>query len=111
MSAVTIHKEHASAGNIRFRAVAGKNESFGRTAGEALDNLNAMYGDSGALVVVQQMQSDTYFSEEQFLRMRDLLNRSESLSEEERIELEKLVRAELIASAWRTEVLADALGR
>jgi hypothetical protein len=111
MTAVTIHKEHASTDKRRFRAIAGKNESFGRTAGEALDNLNAKYGDSGALVVVQQMQSDTFFSEEQFLRMRDLLDLSEGLSEPERNELEELVNAELVASARRVEVLADALGR
>jgi len=111
MAAVTIHKEHASAANLRFRAVAGKHESFGRTAGEALDNLNLKYGDNGALVVVQQMQSDAFFSEEEFLRMRDLLDRNESLTEAEHWELEALVRAELVASARRTEVLADALGR
>ena len=57
------------------------------------------------------MQSDDYYSEEQFLRMRELIDRSESLSEAERVELGDLVKAEFVESARRTEVLAEALGR
>ena len=62
-------------------------------------------------MVIQQLQSDPYFSEDQYLRMRDLFDRRDALTDNEREELEALVKAELIASANRTEALADALGR
>jgi hypothetical protein len=82
-------------------------------AAAGLDALNEQFGESesAALIVVQQMRPDPYFSEEQYLRMRDLLDRRATLTDSERTELEGLVRDELIASAKRTEALADALGR
>jgi hypothetical protein len=113
MTAVSIHREKDEADIPRFCAVAGKRQSLGRTPGEALDALNAQLGESesGSLIIIQQMQSDPYFSEEQYLRMRQLLDRRDSLSDTEREELESLVKAELVASAQRTQALADALGR
>lgn len=113
MAAVSIQLEKSEADQPRFCAIAGKHQSFGRTAGEALDALNAQLGEteSGSLVIVQQMQSDLYFPETQYLRMRELLDRSASLTGAEREELEELVKDEFIASAKRTEALAAALGR
>jgi hypothetical protein len=113
MTAVSIHREQEDTNTLRFRAVAGSHQSLGRTPGEALDALNAQLdpSESGSLIVVQQMQSDPYFSESQYLRMRNLLDRRASLTDLEREELEGLVKAELIASAKRTEALANALGR
>lgn len=63
MAAVAIYDEKTEKNTLRFRAVAGNQQSFGRTAGEALDALNATLGaeESGSLVVVQQMQSDPFF--------------------------------------------------
>lgn len=113
MTDVSIHRDASGTSEVRYRAVAGNHQSTGRTAGEALDALNARLGpaESGSLVVVQQFQSDPFFSEEQFDRMRHLLDHRDTLNDTERIELEALVKEELTASAKRTEALADALGR
>lgn len=113
MTTVSIYQEKGEADVPCFRAVAGNRQSVGPTAGEALDALNAQLGkdESGSLVVIQQIQSDPFFSEAQYLRMRDLLDRNAPLTETEQAELEGLVKEELIASAKRTEALANALGR
>jgi hypothetical protein len=112
MSAVSIYQE-ANDSSLQYRAVAGRHQSLGRTPGEALDALNAQLdiAESGSLVLIQQIASDPYFSEDQYLHMRDLLDRRDQLTEEERTELEALIREELIASSKRTAALADALGR
>ena len=75
MSAITIHREETKGSPRQFRAIAGRRQSVGRTAGEALDALNAEIGEdeSASIVFVQQMASDPFFSEEQHLRMQDLL--------------------------------------
>lgn len=112
MTSVSVQIERQPASKPRYRAIAGSRQSTGRTAGEALDALNAQLSptECGSLLIVQQMQSDPYFSEAQYVRMKDLLDHRESLSDAERAELEDLVKEELIASARRTEALADALG-
>jgi len=113
MTAVSIHSEKTDGNSRYFRAVAGTHQSVGNTPGEALDALNEQLdaSESAALVVVQQMGPDLYFSEDQYLRMQDLLDRRATLTDSERAELEGLVRDELVASARRTEAWADALGR
>lgn len=113
MTTVSILADSNEASTPRFRAVAGKHESVGKTAGEALDALNAQIGnlESASLIMVQHMQSDLFFSEVQYLRLRDLLEKRSTLTKLEQGELERLVKDELIASAKRTEALADALGR
>ena len=57
------------------------------------------------------MQSDPFFSQEQYLRMRELLDRRAMLIPVEQAELEALAREELVASGKRAEALAKALGR
>jgi len=113
MTSVSIHKEQSEDDMERYRAVAGSHQSVGRTPGEALDALNAELGsaESSSLVVVQQMRPDAYFTEDQYVRLSDLLERNAELTCAEREELERLVREELLASARRAEALADALGR
>ena len=113
MTSISIHREQTDRDSLRYRAVAGSHQSVGRTPGEALDALNAELGsaESGSLVVVQQMVPDVYFTEEQYVRLSSLLERNADLTIAERMELDKLVKEELIASARRTEALADALGR
>jgi len=113
MTAISIYDEKSEVNTPRFRAVADKRQSIGRTAGEALDALNAQLdaGESGSLVIVQQMQSEPFFSKEQYLRMRELLDRREMLDHAEQFELEALAREELVASGKRAEALAQALGR
>jgi hypothetical protein len=112
MTAVSIHSEKTDGNSRYFRAVAGTHQSVGNTPGEALDALNEQLDASeSATLVVQQMGPDSYFSEDQYLRMQDLLDRRATLTDSERAELEGLVRDELVTSARRTEALADALGR
>lgn len=99
-----------------FRAIADNYEAAGRTAGEALDALNAKFGtgERRSLVVIQQIGGDAYFSEAQYDRMRVLLDKRNALgalTDAEQAELEGLAREELLASAKRSEVLANALGR
>ena len=113
MTAISIQSEKTDEDTHRFRAIAGSRESVGRTPGEALDALNAQLGDSesGSLIIVQQFQSDPYFSEEQYLRMRALLDNQRELTEAEQRELEQIVKDELMASAHRADAIASALGR
>lgn len=70
--------------------------------------------ESGTVVVVQQMRPDRFFTEAQTRRLRELMDRSQSLdaplSAEEQIERAALIEAELIASGRRAAALADALG-
>jgi hypothetical protein len=113
MSSISIFEETTEANRPRFRALSGTRESVGRTAGEALDALNAELGDSehASLIVVQQIGGDSFFSDAQFERLQDLLSRRDSLSQNELREMEMLAKAETLASAKRAEALADALGR
>ncbi|SRR5258708_5370218 len=111
MTSITIEIEEQAATKPRFRAIAGNRQSTGRTAGEALDALNLERDNdtNPALILVQQMGTDPYFSEDQFQRMKELLARRESLSTAEQTELESIAREELMASGRRTQALADAL--
>ena len=113
MTAVSIQIEKSDENTQRYRAMTGAHESTGRTPGEALDALNAELGNSasGSLIVVQQLQSDPFFTEVQYQRMRELLDKHITLTEQEQSELEQLVKDELIASANRAETLANALVR
>lgn len=113
MTSVSIQIEEQAARKPRYRAIAGKHHSLGRTAGEALDALNAQ-GDgetSSSLILVQQMGTDLFFSEVQYDRMEELLARRESLSAAEQTELASLAREELMASGRRAQALADALDK
>jgi hypothetical protein len=113
MTSVSIHIEKTDSKLARFRAVAGTRQSVGLTPGQALDALNEQLGEAerAALIVVQQIGPDLFFGEDQYRRMRELLDRRGTLTDSERSELEELVKNELIASAKRNEALADALGR
>ncbi len=94
MTTITILPEEKN-----FRAVAGQRESVGRTAGEALDALTAQLEDeeSGTLLVIQKQRPDKFFGVKEQNRLSELMSRKESqtLSTEEKSELEKLVEAEL----------------
>ncbi|CAN5723958.1 hypothetical protein BH24ACI1_BH24ACI1_29200 [soil metagenome] len=103
-----------------FRAVSGEKESFGETVGEALDAMTAELELTGrnAVVYVQDFRPDEFFTEAQQTRLAELMqkwriarDRSDTLSNDEQSELEKLIEAELEGSARRAEKLANALGR
>jgi hypothetical protein len=75
--------------------------------GEALDALTADWGDPPrpATVLIQPFEPDAFFTGEQQLRMKDLLQRRDSLTTSERAELESLIESELDATVARTSSL------
>jgi hypothetical protein len=77
--------------------VAGKIQSTGRTAGEALDALTAQLGEeeAGTLFIVQLQRPDRFFAAQQQQRLEELMARrrttrdsSGTLPPEEQAELE-----------------------
>lgn len=118
MTTIAILPENPGSPATSFRAVAGKLESTGRTAGEALDGLLAQLDESttGTLAVVQQLRPDRFFTAEQQQRLAELMNRwraardkGHNLAPEEQAELEALVEAEVQASAARAAGLLHGL--
>ncbi|ETX04115.1 hypothetical protein [Candidatus Entotheonella palauensis] len=107
MLPIAIRAEQSEADEPRFRAIAGNRQSVGRTMGEALDALTADWGDDiqETAVLIQRFQPDAYFTDAQYSRMRELLDRRTTLTAEERAELEALIDAELDATVARTEHL------
>ena len=107
MASISIHSDNAPSEAPRFLAIAGKNRSTGRTAGEALDALIAQEGDKieSSTVLIQRFAPDAYFTQEQYDRMQTLLARRTTLTPEENEELDLLIDAELDATVARTEGL------
>jgi hypothetical protein len=81
--------------------------------GEALDALTADWGEEvrETAVLIQRFQPDSHFSQAQYDRMKELLGRRPDLTPEERVELEKLIDAELDATVARTDALVRRSGR
>lgn len=108
MTTITILPEEKN-----FRAVAGKRESVGRTAGEALDALTAQLGEeeNGTLLVIQKQYPDEFFGKTEQIRLGELTARKENaaLSAEEQKELENLIETELNAARLRAERLIGGL--
>ncbi|MDQ3801075.1 MAG: hypothetical protein M3384_16760 [Acidobacteriota bacterium] len=108
MTTITILPEEKN-----FRAVAGKKESIGRTAGEALDALTAQLDEeeSGTLVIIQNRRSDKFFNASQQNRLTFLMEKRKTgtLSAAEETELENLVEAELNGARQRAEELLHEL--
>ncbi|MEG4531383.1 hypothetical protein [Microcoleus sp. D2_18a_D3] len=105
-------------GEKSYRAIAGDRQSVGRTAGQALDALTALLGetDFSALIVIQSFNPDEFFTVQQQKRLSELMNlwrtardRGQSLSPKQQAELESLVEAELKAATVRTGVLVQQL--
>ena len=114
MTTITILPENAGANGTTYRAVAGKRESAGRTAGEALDALTAQLDEdeAGTLVVVQHLRPDRFFTAEQQRRLQELMSRWRAardahgaLPPDEQAELEALVEAELRGATRRVEAV------
>jgi hypothetical protein len=108
MTTITILPEEK-----KYRAVAGKRESVGRTAGEALDALTAQLDEeeSATIVVIQNRRADRFFNASQQNRLTELMTKrqSQSLSAIEEIELENLVEAELEGAKQRAEEMLGGL--
>jgi hypothetical protein len=97
-----------------YRAVAGKAQAVGRTAGEALDALAAQLGeaDGGMLLVVRYRRPDEFFTTAQQERLQELMtawraarDAGGTLPPQEQAELEALVEAELRAATARAAAL------
>lgn len=110
MLTVAIRAERDASGQTTYRAVAGKRQSFGRTAGEALDALRTILDTLPAElhVVVPDNGPDAFFTAEQQARLSALMaawhaarDSGRALAPEEQSELQALVEAELRGAAMR----------
>jgi hypothetical protein len=118
MTTIAIIPEDPGSPPASYRAIAGKAQASGKTAGEALDALTAQLPDSeaGTLVVVQHRRPDAFFTAAQQQRLEDLMgrwraarDRGTALPAEEQAELHALVEAELRAAGARAAALARGL--
>ena len=114
MTTIAILPDNPGSPTTAYRAVAGKKQSVGKSAGQALDALTAQLGEgeSGTLVVVQNLRPDRFFTAAQQQRLEELMRRwrtardgNMALSASEQAELESLIDAELAAAMERTKAL------
>jgi hypothetical protein len=114
MTTITILPEPQTGNGTAYRAVSGKQQSQGRTPGEALDALTAQLGEQGGgtIVVLQQMRPDQFFTAQQQQRLGELMERwraardaGRALPAEEQTELDALIAAELEAATRRAAAL------
>src|SRR5438105_12634940 len=77
MTTVAILPENSQIGGTAYRAVAGRIQSVGKTAGEALDGLTAQLPDeeTGTLVVVQHFRPDRFFTAQEQQRLQELMQK------------------------------------
>jgi hypothetical protein len=120
MTQVTLIHDAADPETMPYRAVAGKIQAMGRTAGEAIDALTARMEPENAqtLVIVRNLSGDRYFTDEQRQRMERLISQHKRSLEghaawtrDDEAELIRLVDAELKAATERAEALCRELGR
>ena len=67
MTKVVVFREGTGAEGATYRAVAGGNQSIGRTAGEALDALTTRLSEEDAetLIIVRKLHPDRFFDADQ----------------------------------------------
>ena len=119
MTKIAILPEPAESGLVTYRAIAGRQQSVGKTAGEALDALNSLTGeDAATLVIVQHQRPDEFFTAGQQARLQELMQRwrvaredGTALSAAEQVELENMIEAELRAAGERTAALLRELAQ
>jgi len=113
MTRVALFREGADSATT-FRAVSARTQTTGRTPGEALDALTSQLGedDLGTLIIVRGLRADQFFDETQRERLKQLMaqwrqarDSGLTLSADEQSELERLIDAEVLAAAQRTEAL------
>ena len=118
MTKVSILPIQTQEGRTTYHAIAGDKQSFGQTAGQALDAITAQLEDeeTGTLVIVQNQRPDRFFTAAQIKRLtelmqrwREALNKGKELPAAEQAELEALVDAELQAATQRAAALLDDL--
>ncbi|MEW5987054.1 MAG: hypothetical protein AB1791_10510 [Chloroflexota bacterium] len=116
MTKVAILPMTSESNGVSYHAVANGKQSYGKTAGEALDALTAQLSvdESSTLVIVQSLRPDRFFNATQQQRLANLMSRwraardlGEVLPAEDQAELETLIEAELRASAERAAALLE----
>ena len=110
MPTITIQPEDPATTPRRYRASVGQRHATGGTVGEALDGLAQDFATEPALVVVQPMAADAFFTAAQRQRLGELMadwraarDSGTQFPAEEQAELESLVAAELRAAGERAE--------
>ncbi|MEW6210914.1 MAG: hypothetical protein AB1631_21295 [Acidobacteriota bacterium] len=120
MTTIAILPEKIEGDGTTYRAVAGKVQAQGKTAGEALDAMTEQLSEneSSLLVIVQSLKPDRFFTAEQQQRLGELMqrwrearDRGSALPPCEQAELESLVEAELEAARLRAEAMLSGLGK
>jgi hypothetical protein len=118
MITIALVPESPRSPSATYRAVAGNKQSVGRTMGEAVDALAAQLSEArdGALIVVQRVGPDEFFTAAQQQRLHELIVRwraardaQTTLSSEEQAELDALVEAEVRAATQRAAALIRGL--
>jgi hypothetical protein len=118
MTKVAILPEAAESGRVTYRAIAGKQQSVGKTAGEALDALTSTLPEeaTATMVVVQHQRPDEFFSAQQQARLKELMllwrsarDGGSALNPAEQRELDSLVEAETHAAGQRAAALLKEL--
>ena len=114
MTKVAVYRDSADPESMSYRAVSGRNQAMGRTAGEALDALALQLPreDAETLVIVRNMSPDRFFVAEQRRRLEALMASkrvaiagNSRLTAEDDAELEQLIDAELRAATERATAL------
>jgi hypothetical protein len=114
MTRVIVSREGAAAEGMTYRAVAGRSQGAGRTAGEAVDALTAQLPEDQArtLIIVRDLRPDEHFGAEARQRLEALMARwhaardaGAALPADEQAELERLVDDEVHAAAARAAAL------
>ena len=120
MTKVAVYRESVSQESMPFRAVSGRNQAMGRTAGEALDALAAQLPqeDADNLVIIRNMRPDRFFGAEQRRRLEELMvlrceaiAANSHLTAQQEAELEQLVDDEVRAATCRATALFDDLAQ
>src|SRR4051812_31643070 len=103
MTKVAILPESSESGRVTYRAIAGQQQSVGKTAGEALDALTSALPkeETATMVIVQHQRPDEFFNAQQQARLKELMTRwrvardgGPDLAPAEQAELDGLVEAE-----------------
>jgi hypothetical protein len=71
----SVYRDSAEPESMPYRAVSGRNQAVGRTAGEALDALASQLPREAAdtFVIVRNMSPDRFFNAEQRSRLEELI--------------------------------------
>jgi hypothetical protein len=118
MTTVAILPISTASGEKSYRAIAGDRQSVGKTAGQALDALTTLLGETefSGLLIIQSFRPDRFFSAEQQERLSELMSlwktardQGQELPLEQQMELDKLVETELQAATARTAAMVQQL--